>query len=451
MTTVAQRIADWAAVLTVEQIPDAVVSGATRCLIDTIAVAVAGTATPVAERARAIALDTYAPGLSTVLGDTRRLVAGGAALANGTAAHALDFDDNCYAGVVHGSAVVAPAVLAVAEAVGGTGRELLTAFIAGVEAEYAIGRAATMSIYERGWFTSALLGAGGAAVGAARAMRLDARATAHALVLAISGAGGVKACVGSDAKPLLIGQAAQAGVAAALLAQAQATGPLDVFEHPRGFAQLFGNGIFEFSAIDELGRRWCLVKPGIDFKRAPVCLSAAAALDGVLELLAEQGLKGADIERIICEIPPMARANLSYDQPRSIQEAQFSLPFVIACALHFGDVGLQHLDEALINDPQLRLAMQRVEIKLSERWKRDPALAERHPEGAFLTVLASDGRRFEHFSGAGRGTASRPLTEEELAAKFLGCTTPVLGQSASAELLMRLQRLQHLPSARDLL
>lgn len=451
MNTAVDRIANWAAALSIERTPRPVVDAAIRCLIDTIAVAIPGAATPVAERAREAALASYAPGWSTVLGDTRRLAAAGAAFVNATAAHALDFDDNCYAGVVHGSAVVVPAALAATQAVDGGGRDMLVAFIAGVEAEYALGRALTMSIYERGMFTSSLLGVGGAAVSAARAMRLDAAGIAHALGLAMCGAGGVKACVGSDAKPLLLGHAAQAGIVAALLARAGATGPLDLFEHPRGFARLLGNGIFEASAIDGLGRVWSLLEPGIDIKRAPVCLSAVAALDGLLGIMAENRLAETDVETVECELSPISRANLAYDEPRTVMEAQFSLPFVLACALRHGEVGLRHLDQALLGDASLRNLMRRIVPRISERWASDSELAAKYPEGAYLVVSCRDGRRLERFVGAGRGTASQPLTNAELDAKFLACTGELLGPPAAADLLSRLRRVEELASIRDLL
>ncbi|EWY36549.1 hypothetical protein N825_22610, partial [Skermanella stibiiresistens SB22] len=168
------RIAAWTSALTLDAVPDAVAAVARCCLVDTLGVALAGSATAVAGTAQAVAFACGASGNSTVLGTASQLAAPAAAFANGAAAHALDFDDNCYAGVVHGSAVVLPAALAVAEAVDASGADLLTAFIAGSEAEYAVGAAATLSLYDRGWWTTGVLGPIGAAAAAARLLRLDA-------------------------------------------------------------------------------------------------------------------------------------------------------------------------------------------------------------------------------------------------------------------------------------
>ena len=149
-----ETMARWTASLRFEDIPSAVAAVARTCLIDTLGVALGGARTPAVNRARKFALETFAIGSSTVLGTATLLNPSGAAFVNGTAAHALDFDDNCYAGFVHGSAVLAPAALASGEEKDVTGSILLTAFIAGAEIEYALGDALTASLYEKGWWST---------------------------------------------------------------------------------------------------------------------------------------------------------------------------------------------------------------------------------------------------------------------------------------------------------
>jgi 2-methylcitrate dehydratase PrpD len=271
-----------------------------------------------------------------------------------------------------------------------------------------------------------------------------------AIGLATSGTGGAKACFGTDAKPVLCGRTAEAGVTAALLAGAGITGPPDAFENSRGFVHLFNDGIFDRRAFERLGRSWRMLDPGIDIKRVPVCLSAHAALDGVMDLMAAHGLEASTIRRVICEVGPIVTANLIYGEPRSVQEAQFSMPFVVGCMLVHGDVGLEHLRPEALAEPRLRAAMALVEIVTTERWADGSESARVFPEGAQVTIETHDGRRFEHFNGFARGTRARPLSEDEIAAKFLACTEDVLGLSAAEGLLDRLSRLEALPSARDL-
>ncbi len=187
--------------------------------------ALAGSATAAARHARALVDEAAPDGGCTALGASRRYDACGAAFANGTAAHAQDFDDNCYAGFVHGSAVIVPALLAVGERQDATGADAVSACVAGAECEYAVGAATRSRLYERGWWTTGVLGPIGASMAAAWLLQLDEARTRAALGLAVASAGGMKACFGSDAKPLGAGHAARAGVAGALLAAHGASGP----------------------------------------------------------------------------------------------------------------------------------------------------------------------------------------------------------------------------------
>lgn len=451
MTTTAEQLGTWVAHLALDDVPENVRAAARSCLVDTIGVALAGTRTEVAAIARSVAAAAHGPGLATALGVADGVTAPAAALVNGAAAHALDYDDNCYAGYVHGSAVVLPAVLGAAETAGASGAECLLAFIAGVEAEYAVGAAVSPSLYEKGWWNTAVLGPIGAAAGAARAMSLDARQTTQAIALATAGTGGQKSCFGTHGKPLLCGRAAEFGVIAALMAARGAHGPATAFEDQRGFARLFNAGTFDWSCIDRLGKQWSLLSPGIDFKRFPVCYSSPAAADGLLAVMAEQGLSAADIAHVLCETSPIVIANLAYDRPTKPHEAQFSMHFALACVMLNGDITLDHLRESVLAEPGLRAAMAKVEMKLSPRWAEDPTLVHTAPEGAFLTVTATDGRTFERFSPVGRGTAGMPLSEAEIDAKFMACARTALSLDQGQALLARLRRIETLPAIGDLI
>ena len=446
----AERIAAWASALSAADIPGPVLAIATSCLVDTVGVAVAGTATAVAAIARDVAALSAGVGPSSLIGRDERVPAPAAAFVNGTAAHALDFDDNCYAGVVHGSAVIVPAALAVAEMADVSGQDLLVAIAAGSEAEYAVGAAAGLSLYERGWWTTGVLGPLGAAVAAGRALGLDKSRMTAAIAIAMAGTGGAKACFGTDAKPLLCGRAAEAGVVAALLARAGATGPGDVFEHPRGFAGLMNGGLFDASEVTSLGRVWRLQRPGVDVKRIPVCLSSHAAVDAVQDLVAEHGIVVADIARIACDVPPIVVANLVYDAPRTPQQAQFSMPFAVAASLLLGELGLPHLCEEVVDDLNLITFMQRVSMETGARWAQ-PGAVTAAPEGAHVTVELRDGRRFATFRAFPRGSAAFPLSASDLDAKFTACAALVLGEAPARSLLGRLRGANTARAARSVL
>jgi 2-methylcitrate dehydratase PrpD len=450
--TVAQRLANWVARLDSAQVPNPVRAIARACMVDTLGVAVGGVNENVSRLVRDHVLSTYAAGGSTVIGTAGGHSVSAAAFANATAAHALDFDDNCYAGLVHGSAVVAPAVLAIAESRAASGADLTTAFIAGVEVEYALGAALTQSIYDRGWWTTGVLGAIGAAAGAAKALRLTAAQTASAIAIAAAGTGGARACLGSDAKPILAGRAAEAGVAAASLAMRGAAGPLRVFEDARGVAKLFNGDRFDDSALTTLGVSWRLQTPGIDVKKYPVCLSGHAAADGVLDVMREHRLVEADVATVTCTVPAIVGANLTYGLPSTSQQAQFSLPFAAACMMVHGAVTLDHLRAEALADEVLVRAMKKVRMVVAENWPDHVPreVATSGPEAAVVRLTTVDGRTMERFTGWARGMAARPLAEEELDAKFMLCAGRALRTHDASALLARVKAIEALTDVRQI-
>ncbi|MGH7213022.1 MAG: hypothetical protein ACREF1_16365, partial [Acetobacteraceae bacterium] len=166
--------------------------------------------------------------------------------------------------------------------------------------------------------------------------------------------------------------------------------------------------------------------------------------------LSEHGLAAADVAWVVCDVAPGVAANLAFAQPETVQEAQFSMNFAIASAIIFGDVGLPHLDAAVLADPCLRNVMHRVKMLTGARWN-EPDRLHRFPEGAFVTLLTRDGRTIEQFSGAARGTSTVPLDDAEIEAKFTDCAGSIIGPHQAETLLGRLHDVAALSSARDLL
>lgn len=448
--TVSGRLAQWGCGVDPDEIPATVRARAKTCLMDTIGVAIAGSQSDAAVFARALCADGGTRGSSTAFGASRLFSAQAAAFANGTAAHAFDFDDNCYAGFVHGSAVIAPATLAVGEKTNASGADVITAFVVGSECEYALGAASRNALYEHGWWTTGVLGPVGASMAAARLLHLDAAKTHAALGLALAGTGGMKACFGSDAKALLAGRASEAGVVCAELAHRGASGPEHAIEDKNGFVNLFNDGIFDHSSVAAIGRHWYLETPGVDVKRIPVCLSSHAAVDAVSNLVATHRLDVADIDSIVCDVPPIVRANLKYDSPRTVREAQFSMPFAIAASLRFGSLDLSHLNAQSLKDEALAALMTRVTMRTGPMWD-NPGMPARAPEGAHVRVALRDGSHVEAFRDKARGSATDPLPASEVAEKFLACVAPVLGKGRAAGLLACLERLDSRVPLRDLL
>ena len=444
-------MADWVVGLKAKDIPLPVRDCARRFVIDTVGVAIAGSSTRVAQLAHRFADGAGDERFSAkAFGAAGRFAANTAAFVNGVAAHALDFDDYCYAGFVLGSAVIVPAAFAVAQDLDASGASLVTALIAGAECEYAVGAASRNVLYDKGWWTTGVLGPIGACAAAAHLLGLDADQTASALGLAVAGSGGMKSCFGSDGKALMAGRAAESGVVCALLAAQGARGPHDAIENPNGFISLVTGGEFDFTVLERLGSKWFLLEPGIDVKRIPVCLSSHAAVDVVMELVAKHAIESGDIEGIVCDVPPIVCKNLAYDRPHTVQQAQFSMQYAIATSLHFGEFGLRHLDLALIQSDLLLSLMSRISMHTGPMWS-EHGLRTAAPEGASVTIYLQDGQALQGFRASARGCAAHPLTEDQIDDKFMACVQPSTGDGRARELLERLRRLDSDVSTRLLL
>jgi 2-methylcitrate dehydratase PrpD len=444
---IAARLATWSSTIDARALPADVSAAAVRCILDATGVGLAAVDRPVVVTARRLA---DAPGTCTLIGRRERASATGAALANATAIHALDFDDTCYAGTLHGTAVVWPAVLAAAESAGGTGAEALAGFVAGVETAYALGNDLGNSVYDRGWWTTPLLGAIGAAAGAARVLGLEPGPTRHAIALAAAQAFGSRSVMGSTAKPYLCGVAAANGLGAALAARAGVEGPADVFASVFGLARLTGAVEPDWRAVATLGSGHALVQPGIAFKRYPVCSSSQAAAEAVAALREEHGIDAATVVGVHCVVTPMVAQCLPFRLPATSTEAQFSLPFAVGAMLVFGKLTPEQLGSEALADPGLRRAMETVTMTVDPALAASEADRRDRPEASIVTITTTDSRQLVRRIDAATGMPTNPMPDAMLDAKFHQGAQVILTPHQADGLLDRVRRLQHLPSILDL-
>jgi len=447
----ARRLGAWVAGLGLEDIPPSTLASAKRCLVDVIGVAAAGLDHEPAVKSRSHAKAQFARGPCGVLGEPASLTAPGAALANGVAAHVLDFDDTSYEGILHGSAVIWPAVMAAGETSGISGERFITAFIAAAEIEYALGRALADRPYEKGWWTTGLLGTIAAAAGAAKALGLDAEQTTNAISIAACQAAGLHAMVGTPVKALACGRTAQIGVESTLFAAAGIAGRESIFEHARGFLELFNDGVVDAGPIGSLGSHWRLDRPGIAFKLYPVCSAAQAAVEAVAQILREEAVSPARIRRVHCEVTPLVALSLAYARPCSVTQAQFSMPFAVGCMLAYGELTAGHLTTETLNDPALLAAMSKVEMSSSDAVAPTTDDRARYPEGAIVTVEVDDGTRHRRFNGAATGMPARPMSDQALERKFLSCTTSRLSTDEAKAVLSNIASIEKLRHISDLI
>ncbi len=424
-------------------------------LLDTIGVTLAGSHTPAVLHA-AQALDaTTGPALQ--LGHQRRLGALDAALLNGTASHALDFDDcnNTMGG--HPSAPVLCALLPLADELGSSGAEFLLAYVSGFELECKLGLAVNFHHYTKGWHPTATLGTFGAAAACAKLMRLSASETATALALAASFASGIKANFGTMTKPLHVGHAARNGLLAARLARAGLTASAErVFEHEHGFFEVF-NGVGTYDAARALaawGAPLDIVQPGIAIKQYPCCGSTHPAIDALLHLVRTHNLQVAGIVRIEAWIHRRRLQHTNRPAPRTALDAKFSLQYVLARAALDGCVTVPQFEGAALNDTRVHALLPRIQVAPYDEPQGaneppfTPIAPDNHFAGAVRVTLA-DGRvlKAQVEQALGR-SSSLPLPTDLLHAKFGLCARTVLHAQAVDAILAQIESLPTLPDMR---
>jgi 2-methylcitrate dehydratase PrpD len=431
----------------IEAVPPAAARGAAaRALLDTVGVTLAGAAEPAARIVQRV-VEQDGTGPCRVLGTALRASAGNAALANGTAAHALDYDDMCFVSLAHPSAPLVAAALAVAEVTGASGRALLDAYVVGFELEGRLGRAMNPRHYQRGWHCTSTLGTIGAAAAASRLLGLDARATGHALSIAASEASGLKENFGTMVKPLHAGLAARNGVVAALLAQAGMTASSAAIDGPQGFLAAMDSeqpSLDAFAA--DLGARWEIVDTGITVKLYPSCAGTHPTLDALLNLQRSEGFAASEVEAIEIGVDNIVPTILIYDRPSSGLEGKFSMPFCAAAAVVHGRVGIETFDVVQLRDPAVVALQARVTMRV------DPTLDASAPSltQARVTVRLRDGRVLTASANGARGYPERPASDEELANKFTSCASQTLSAAQAVDALAKLRDVESIADIRTL-
>ena len=420
--------------------PAAARAVAARAFLDTIGVTLAGASEPAARIVhQVIAAD--GAGRCRVLGSALTATAANAALANGTAAHAHDFDDMCFVSLAHPSAPLVAAALAAAEMAHASGRALLDAYIVGFEIEGRLGRAMNPLHYQRGWHCTSTIGTVGAAAAACRLRSLDAQETNHALAIAASEASGLKENFGSMVKPLHAGLAARNAILAAELARAGMIASASAIDGPQGFLAAFDSAS---PALDDvaadLGSRWEILDTGITVKLYPSCAATHPALDAVLDLRHAYGFGPDDVAAAEIGVDPITPTVLLYDDPSNVLQAKFSMPFCIAAAIVDGSVGLGTFDDGRMRDARIAALRSRVTMVV------DPALdtSALPLTQARVAVHLRDGRTLTALADGARGYHDRPASDQELAAKFVSCATRVLDAGDAAEVLDALRALAQL-------
>jgi 2-methylcitrate dehydratase PrpD len=408
-----------------EDIPPQGLAATKKSMVDTFAAMLAGTSAQGCPEVVAQVLEWGGKEESTVFHYGKKIPAFLAALANGMMARAVDFDDVFEPGTLHASASIVPAALAAGEMKGGlSGKQFLTAATLGIDLICRMGRTHRIPSGLSGMNVTFQYACFGCAGVVGRILGLDEEKMVHAMGLAYSQTAGNSQNLleGTLATRFSQGLAAQAGVYAAVFARRGITAAREVLEGKFGYYPVYQRGEYEVrNLLDGLGERFEGVN--VTLKKYPCCMHSHAAIDAILGISAEQGLNGDDVDRVTVKINqqgfnfvclPLEKTRI----PRSIPEAQFSLPYAAATALVKRKVFLDDFTEEQIRNPHVLRVAQRVDCLV------DPELDKKYPASvtpAVLEVRTKNGKVFSRGVVERRGSPTHPLTMEEIEEKLRQC------------------------------
>ncbi len=438
--TIVQRLAAKVCAFDQSQLTKASVAQAKTCILDTIGVTLAGLPEPCTQ----ILLKTPGvapPGPCLIFGTHRRTSALDAALINGTASHALDYDDFSGALGGHHSVPLVSTLFALAEERGASGEALIAAYVIGVETMIRLARAVNFHHYDKGWHPTSTLGTFGTAAAACHMMKLDPARTARALSIGASLASGLKANFGTMTKPLHIGHCSRNGLFAALIAEGGFEAADDVFEHHQGFLDVFnGPGNYDIEKMFEnWGAPWEIEASSIGLKQFPCCGSTHPAIIMALKLRNEEAVRAADIAQI--RVLPHERRLRHTNTPHPLTplDAKFSVQYAVARALQDGAVRLKDFEGDAHLDPGIRRLLDLTEASPHPDMPNDG----KNQWGAEVIATLKDGRRLSRRveNLVGRG-GDNPMSSSELWDKFSDCASRALPREQIAPLFERLETLE---------
>ncbi|AEM42806.1 MmgE/PrpD family protein [Ketogulonicigenium vulgare] len=422
MTTVIQNIAAWCGAQT--DFSAAAKRLAAEAITDTLACIVAG-------RADSATLAVRRAMESQIGASGARIVGGGraapavAALINGTAAHALDFDDNFRPGMSHASAVIVPALLAIADLVDASGEDFVKAYLIALQAQAYVGWGVGYNHYVAGWHGTSTIGSVGTAAGTAWLLGLDTDGIARALTLGVSMASGVKGQFGTSAKPFHAGMAARNAVEAALLAQAGLSGKMDILEGEQGLRELYSGGIItDFWDKTPIDGPHVIETTGVVPKRHPCCGSTHMVIDAILDLQAKHGFTADDIARVDTLVGVANWRNLAYPAPVDEMQARFSMQYCVARALRKGVLSLSDFTQSAVDqyaqDPLMA-------VITMEHYGEENSKKALHPHK--VTLWLKNGGQLEGARSVAKGNLGDAFNDADRMEKFVDCCTGLTNAS----------------------
>ena len=447
-------VVDFIASTSFSDIPSDALTIGRRCIADGIAVILAGSTTQASDILRAQVREDASRAESTILGrDSFQTRAASAALVNATSGHAHDYDDTqlstaadrIFGLLTHPTIPPLTASLAVGERLGVSGRAMLEAFLVGFEVECKIADAIYPTHYKQGFHTSGTIGAFGAMAAAARLLKLDRAAIAHAIGITASMSAGIRVSFGTMTKPLHVGRAAFNGVTAAELAAKGFTAGADALDGQWGFFQVTGGGFDAERIVGALGKPWTIVSPGISIKPYPCGCLGHPTMDAMLKLVTDRDVKPDQIVRVRVRAGSNILGPLRYKIANTELEAKFCPAFMLSAVALRRRAGVNEFSDEFVTSATVQAMMRRVETVFDQEIENQGFVRML----SIVEVELEDGRVLTQESGPYRGGPERPFTREELREKFMECGSLVLPTQRLDTIFDRIERIEQVGNVRD--
>jgi 2-methylcitrate dehydratase PrpD len=427
-----------------EQLPKEILPTVRDAFTDTIGVIMAGIDQPISGLLRKNIVEPAGRRESRACISSHLVAAPDAALLGGAIAHCLDYGVQSMSG--HPAGVLVPAILAEGEAQGSTGKEMMTAFVAGYEVWCELWRR-NKNYHKAGWHPTSVFGPLASAAACSVLLRLSSRQASMALAIAASHSGGLFSNFGSMTKGYHSGLASRSGVIAARLAAAGMSGGPDALENVQGFLTAFSSGgVPDRESDSKLGKEWYLPQYKLQFKMHPTCFFEHRAFHGARKILEGRAIAADDIESVEVEMGRGQVTVLVHERPQDMYQAQFSGQFAIAAAVILGKLGVSETSDEVVRRPDMQAFYPKVTLKpVDEFDPRDPVFSP--TESVTMTLRNGEVLKSGPIATV-PGYAGEPLTTDELWGKFTECTQDTHSTAQARELFDVLQKVDSLDSAK---
>jgi 2-methylcitrate dehydratase PrpD len=457
-TGVTTEAAAFAADLKFQDLPDEALRIAKRCVLDGLGLMLAGSDQPCTNIVRRQSMGLGRVAEATVFGaEALRMAAPLSALVNGTAGHAMDWDDTqlsvtpdrIYGLLTHPTIPPLAAGLAVSEKRGGvSGKEFLTAFLAGFEVECKIAEAIRPDHYQKGFHTSGTVGTFAAAITAGKLLGLPESKLCHTLGASASMAAGIRANFGTMMKPVHVGRAAFNGVTAALWAADGFEACPEGLDGPWGFFQVSGGGFDREKIVGRFGKPHTIIDPGVSVKPYPCGVLTHPSMDALLAVVTEHDIRPEAVAEVVLFAGHNILNPIRYPIARNELQAKFCMPFLLSAMLISRRAGVKEFTDSYVNSATVQAMMRRV------RTEFDPEIEAKGYDKirSRVEVSLKDGRKLVRDSGeAYRGGPDNPLSDKELQDKFTDCSEKLLGTKARQEIVSAVAGLDGIGDMQDVI